>query len=109
MFEISTLRFVKNEFLTHTVNFIIGFAFSQGSGSTFSQGPVSGPGPLYKVCPISVVPVPPPAVNPNNFNKEVVFNNCVPFTHYIRKINNTKINNAKDIYRFKIMENYCKN
>ena len=28
IFEISTLEFVKHEFLTHTVNFIIGSTFS---------------------------------------------------------------------------------
>ena len=39
-FEISTLEFVKNEFLTHTMNFRIGPAFSQGPGL----------GSLYKVC-----------------------------------------------------------
>ena len=50
IFEISTLKFVKNESLTHTVNFCIGSAFSKGLGSTFSEGPGSGPGPLYKVC-----------------------------------------------------------
>ena len=50
IFEISTLKFVKNESLTHTVNFCIGSAFSKGQGSTFSEGPGSGPGPLYKVC-----------------------------------------------------------
>ena len=42
IFEISTLKFVKNESLTHTVNF--------GIGSAFSEGP--GPGPLCKVCPL---------------------------------------------------------
>ena len=50
IFEISTLEFVKNESLTYTVNFGIGSAFSKGSGSAFSEGPVPGPGPLYKVC-----------------------------------------------------------
>ena len=49
IFEISTLKFVKNESLTHTGNFGIGSALSKGPGSTFSAGP--GPGPLYKVCP----------------------------------------------------------
>ena len=38
IFEISTLEFLNNEFLIHTVNFGIGSAFSQD------------PGPLYKVC-----------------------------------------------------------
>ena len=42
IFEISTLKFVQNESLTHTVNFGIGSAFSEGAGS--------GPGPLSKVC-----------------------------------------------------------
>ena len=52
IFEISTLEFVKNESLTHTMNFGIGSAFSKGPGSTFSEGlgPGPGPGPLYKVC-----------------------------------------------------------
>ena len=43
MFEISTLKFIKNESLTHTVNF--------GIGSAFSKGPTPGRGPLYKVYP----------------------------------------------------------
>ena len=42
IFEITTLKFVKNESLTQTVNF--------GIGSAFSEGPGPGPGPLYKVC-----------------------------------------------------------
>ena len=48
----STLKFIKNEFLTHTMNFGIGSAFSKCPGSTFSEGPGPGPGPgpLYKVC-----------------------------------------------------------
>ena len=45
IFEISTLKFVKNESLTHTVNFGIGFAFSEGPG----------PGSLYKVCCLTIV------------------------------------------------------
>ena len=51
IFEISTLKFVKNESLTHTVNFGIGSAFSKGPGSAFSEGPDPGPGLFYKVCP----------------------------------------------------------
>ena len=35
--------------------------------------------------------------NPNNGNKEVVFKNCAPFTDCISEINNTQIENAKDI------------
>ena len=35
--------------------------------------------------------------NPNNENKEVVFKNSAPFTNCISEINNTQIDNAKDI------------
>ena len=35
--------------------------------------------------------------NANNANKEVIFKNCAPFTRCIRKINNTQIDNVKDI------------
>ena len=41
--------------LTHTVNFGIGSAYSEDSGSAFSEGPGPGPGPLYKVCPVELV------------------------------------------------------
>ena len=50
IFEISTLKFVIIESLTHTVNYGIGSAFSKGPGSAFSESRGSGPGPLYKVC-----------------------------------------------------------
>ena len=33
----------------------------------------------------------------NNTNKKVVFKNCAPFTNRISEINNTKVENAKDI------------
>ena len=33
----------------------------------------------------------------NNTNKKVIFKNCAPFTNCISKINNTDIDNAKDI------------
>ena len=33
----------------------------------------------------------------NNTNRKVVFKNCAPFTNCISKINNTQIDNAKDI------------
>ena len=36
-----------------------------------------------------------PAVN--NTNKKVIFKNCAPFNNCIREINNTQIDNAKDI------------
>ena len=50
IFEISTLKFVKNESLTHTVNLGLGSVFSKGPMSAFFEGPGLGPGPLYKVC-----------------------------------------------------------
>ena len=50
IFEISTLKFVISESLSHTVNFSIGSAFSEGLGSTFSEGLGPGLGPLYTVC-----------------------------------------------------------
>ena len=33
----------------------------------------------------------------NNTNKKVIFKNCTPVTNCIRKINNTQIDNAKDV------------
>ena len=33
----------------------------------------------------------------DNNDKEVVFKNCSPFTDYLSEINNTQINNAKNI------------
>ena len=42
IFETSTLKFVENESLTHTVDFDIGPAFSKGPRFVFSEG--SGPG-----------------------------------------------------------------
>ena len=33
----------------------------------------------------------------NNINKKVIFKNCAPFTDCISKINNTQVDNAKDI------------
>ena len=33
----------------------------------------------------------------NYTNKKVIFKNCAPFTNYISEINNTQIDNAKDI------------
>ena len=45
---------------------------------------------------ISHAPVPPPALNPNNSNNELIFKNCAPFTDWISEISNTQIDNAKD-------------
>lgn len=50
IFESSTLKFVKNKFLTEIVNFGIGSTFSKCPGSTFSEGPCPGPGQLFKLC-----------------------------------------------------------
>ena len=36
------------------------------------------------------------AANPNN-RKKIIIKNCAPFTDFISKINNTQIDNAKDI------------
>ena len=33
----------------------------------------------------------------NNTNKKVILKNCAPFTNCISEINNTKVDNAKDI------------
>ena len=33
----------------------------------------------------------------NNTNKKVIFKNCAPFTNCISEVNNTQIDNAKDI------------
>ena len=33
----------------------------------------------------------------NNTNKKVIFKNCAPFTNCIKEINNTEVDNAKDI------------
>ena len=49
IFEIGTLRLVKNESLVHAVNFDTGSAFCKGPGSAFYEGPGPGPGTLYKV------------------------------------------------------------
>ena len=37
------------------------------------------------------------AAIPNNRNKKLVFKNCAPFANCISEINNTQIDNAKDI------------
>ena len=33
----------------------------------------------------------------NNTNKKVIYKNCVPFTNWISEVNNTQVDNAKDI------------
>ena len=56
------------------------------------------------------------AVAANNTNKKVIFKNCAPFTNCISEINNTQIDNAKDIdiampmYNLiEYSDNYCEN
>ena len=36
-------------------------------------------------------------VDANNINKKVIFKNCAPFTNCISEINNTQVDNAKDV------------
>ena len=50
IFEISTLKFVISESLTHTVSFGIESAFSRVPRSAFSEDLCPGPGLLNKVC-----------------------------------------------------------
>ena len=45
----------------------------------------------------TIAPVPPPATNPDNNDKEVVFENFASFTDCKSEINNTQIDNAKEI------------
>ena len=35
--------------------------------------------------------------NTNNSNKKVIFKNCAPFTNCLSEINNTQVDNAKDL------------
>ena len=37
------------------------------------------------------------AVAPKNKNKKMIFKNCAPFTDSMKEINNTQIDNARDI------------
>ena len=37
------------------------------------------------------------AAAPNNRNEKIIFKNCAPFTNCISKINNSNVDNAKDI------------
>ena len=46
---------------------------------------------------ISVTNTAAAGANVNNTNKKVIFKNCAPFTNCISAINNTQIDNAKDI------------
>ena len=41
-------------------------------------------------------------------NKGVMFRNCVPFTNCISEINNTQVDNAKDLYVVMTMYNLIK-
>ena len=44
----------------------------------------------------------------NNTNKKVIFKNCAPFTNCICEINNTPVDNAKDIDIVMVMYNLIK-
>ena len=50
------MKFLKDEYLTHTVNFGIEFVFSKAPGSVFSEG--LGPDLFYKytniICQVSL-------------------------------------------------------
>ena len=46
---------------------------------------------------ITIAPVAPPAAEPNNNYKEIVFKNCTPFSDCISEINNAPIDNASYI------------
>ena len=50
IFDISTVEFVKYQFLTNTVNFGIRFAVTKGPESAFSEDPGPGWDPLPKMC-----------------------------------------------------------
>ena len=41
----------------------------------------------------------------NNTNKKVIFKNCAPFTNYVSKINNTHVDDAKNIDIVMLMDN----
>ena len=41
----------------------------------------------------------------NNTNKKVIFKNCAPFTDCISKINNTQVDNTKDVDIVMLMYN----
>ena len=45
------------------------------------------------------------AATPNNKNKKVIFKSCAPFTNCISEMNNTQIDNAKDIDIVMLMYN----
>ena len=53
----------------------------------------------------AIAPVPPPAANPDNNDKEVVFKNSTSFTDCISEINNKQIDNDKYINVIKPMYN----
>ena len=53
IFDISTLEFVKNEYLTHAMNFGVGSAFFKGLMSAFSESLALAPCPLCRGCGIN--------------------------------------------------------
>ena len=55
IFEIGTLEFVKNESLTHTINFGIGSALSKGPGVRFFGRSGSGSGSALQSMPCETI------------------------------------------------------
>ena len=52
---------------------------------------------LVKGTKLSVTNIAAAGAGANNINKKVIFKNCAPFTNCISEINNTQIDNSKDI------------
>ena len=52
-----------------------------------------------------IVPNAGPKAATNNRNKKVISKNCPPFTDFIREMNNTQIDNAKDMAQY--FQSYC--
>ena len=50
IFEVNTPEFVKNEILTHTIDFGVRSVSSKGPRSAFSVDPGPSPGLLYNAC-----------------------------------------------------------
>ena len=74
-----SLELVKNKFLTHTVNFGVGFSFPKSSGSAFSVSG-SGSSPLYQVCP--------------DIGDNLELQGLVKYINFIELVQNIKTNSA---------------
>ena len=58
---------------------------------------VLGSSPVAGTISITRTGADPALRNADKINKQVTFKNCVSFTDWIIKINNTKLDNAKDL------------